>query len=242
MIRRRLRIDAHDVTDADYGRVRVVSPDGSAGRDVVTTPGNYTEPAFSPDGKWIVFRDAGTDGTRGPLYGSNAGIYVVPVDGSSVPKLVREGGTEPSFDSTGKRIFVNDSRQGKAVLVSVGIGGPDSPLSGGDDIVHFQSENATEIVPSPDGKWVAFAERWHAFVAPFPHTGRPIDLSPTMEGYPTARISRTRASTSTGRVTAARSTGPWGRNCSRATSRGRSRFWPPGRSRPPRGDRAMPRR
>jgi imidazolonepropionase-like amidohydrolase/Tol biopolymer transport system component len=177
-------------TDADYGRVRVVHPDGSAARDVVTTPGSYTEPAFSHDGRWIVFRDAGADGTRGPLYDNTSGIYVVPTDGSAAPKLVREGGTEPSFDATGKRVFVNDSRQGKAILVSVGIGDPNSPLSGGDDVVHFQSENATQIVPSPDGKWVAFAERWHAFVAPFPHTGRPIDLSPTMEGYPTARISQ----------------------------------------------------
>ena len=176
--------------DANYGRVRIVRPDGSAGRDVVTRGGHYTEPAFSPDGKWIVFRDAGTDGTRGPLYSATTGIYVVPVDGSAPPKLVREGGAEPSFDATGKRIFVNDSRQGKAVLVSVGIGDPNSPLSGGDDVVHFQSENATQIVPSPDGKWVAFAERWHAFVAPFPHTGRTVDLSPTMEGYPTSRISQ----------------------------------------------------
>jgi imidazolonepropionase-like amidohydrolase/Tol biopolymer transport system component len=177
-------------TDAGYGRIRVVHPDGTAGRDVVTAPGHYTEPAFSPDGKWIVFRDAGTDGTRGPLYGAGTGIYVVPTDGSARPRLVREAGSEPSFDATGRRVFVNDFRQGKAVLVSVGIGDPDSPLSGGDDVVHFQSDNATEIVPSPDGKWVAFAERWHAFVAPFPHTGRPVDLSPTMEGYPTARISQ----------------------------------------------------
>jgi imidazolonepropionase-like amidohydrolase/Tol biopolymer transport system component len=177
-------------TDADYGRVRVVHPDGTAGRDVVTNPGHYTEPAFSRDGKWIVFRNAGTDGTRGLLYGGNSGIYVVPTDGSSAPRLVREGGTEPSFDASGRRVFVNDFRQGKAVLVSVGIGDPESPLSGGDDVVHFQSENATQIVPSPDGKWVAFAERWHAFVAPFAHTGRPIDLSPTMEGYPTARVSQ----------------------------------------------------
>jgi imidazolonepropionase-like amidohydrolase/Tol biopolymer transport system component len=177
-------------TDAAYGRIRVAHPDGTAGRDVVTAPGHYTEPAFSPDGKAIVFRDAGADDTRGPLYGANAGIFVVPADGSTPPKLVREGGSEPSFDPTGKRVFVNDSRQGKAVLVSVGVGDPNSPLSGGDDVVHFQSDNATEIVPSPDGKWVAFAERWHAFVAPFPHTGRPIDLSPTMEGYPTGRISQ----------------------------------------------------
>ena len=177
-------------SDADYGRVRIVRPDGSGGRDVVTKPGHYTEPAFSADGKWIVYRQTGTDGTRGPLYAANAGIYVVPTDGSAAPRLVREGGTDPTFDAAGKRIFVNDFRQGKAVLVSVGIGDPDSPLSGGDDVVHFQSDNATQIVPSPDGKWIAFAERWNAFVAPFPHTGRTVDLSPTMEGYPTSRVSR----------------------------------------------------
>jgi Tol biopolymer transport system component/imidazolonepropionase-like amidohydrolase len=177
-------------TDADYGRVRVVRPDGSAGRDVVTRPGHYTEPAFSRDGSWIVFRSTGGDGTRGPLYAANSGIYVAPTDGSAAPRLVREGGSDPAFDVSGKRIFVNDSRQGKVVLVSVGIGDPASPLSGGDDVVHFQSDNATQIVPSPDGKWVAFAERWNAFVAPFPQTGRAVDLSPTMEGYPTSRISK----------------------------------------------------
>jgi imidazolonepropionase-like amidohydrolase/Tol biopolymer transport system component len=176
--------------DIAYGRVRVVRPDGSGGRDVVTRPGHYTEPAFSRDGKWIVFRDAGTDRIRGPLYADSSGIYVVATDGSAAPRLVREAGTKPSFDVSGKRIFVNDFQKNNAVLVSVGIGDPNSPLSGGDDVVHFQSPNATEIEPSPDGKWVAFAERWHAFVAPFPHTGRPIDLGPAMEGYPTARISR----------------------------------------------------
>src|SRR5688572_26036117 len=34
-------------SDAEYGRVRVVRPDGSGGRDVVGKPGHYTEPAFS---------------------------------------------------------------------------------------------------------------------------------------------------------------------------------------------------
>ena len=177
-------------TDKDYGRVRVVKADGTGGRDVVTKPGSYTEPAFSPDGKTIVFRNAGADLTRGPLYEGTPGIYVVPADGSGPERLVRESGFEPSFDATGKRIYVNDFRNSKTVLVSVGIGDPNSPLSGSDEVVHFQSDNATEIVPSPDGKWVAFAERWHAFVAPFPHTGRPIDLGPTIEGYPTARISK----------------------------------------------------
>ena len=48
--------------------MRVVRPDGSGGRDVVTTPGHYVEPSFSPDGKSIVYRHSGGDSIRGPVY------------------------------------------------------------------------------------------------------------------------------------------------------------------------------
>src|SRR5690606_19918079 len=49
---------------------------------------------------------------------------------------------------------------------------------------------ATEIVPSPDGRWVAFAERYRAYVAAFSRSGRPVDLGPSISSYPVARISR----------------------------------------------------
>ncbi|PYR95517.1 MAG: amidohydrolase [Acidobacteria bacterium] len=177
-------------SDADYGRVRVIKTDGSGGRDVFDKPGHYIEASFSPDGRMIVYRAAAADTDRGKLYGSEPGIYVVPTDGSAAPRLVRESGSDPMFDHTGKRIYVTDSRNNKFVLASVGIDDPAPPPGGNDEVVHFQSDNAVQIVPSPDGKWVAFSERWHAFVAPFPHTGRPIDLGPTTSGYPVARISR----------------------------------------------------
>jgi imidazolonepropionase-like amidohydrolase/Tol biopolymer transport system component len=177
-------------TDAGYGRVRIMKPDGTAGRDVVTKPGHYIEPSFSPDGRMIVFRNAGADPVRGSLYGVDPGNYVVPVDGSAPPRLVLEKGTQPMFDHTGKRIYLFDQRDDKFVLFSVGLGDDASGLPSRDEIVHFQSENAVQIVPSPDGKWVAFEERFHTFVAPFPHTGRPVDLGSGVSSYPTAKISR----------------------------------------------------
>ena len=61
-------------SDANQGRVRVIKLDGSAGRDVVTRPGHYVEPSFSPDGRFIVYRHAGGDSTRGPFYADDAGI------------------------------------------------------------------------------------------------------------------------------------------------------------------------
>lgn len=177
-------------TDAAYGRVRAIGADGSGGRDVVSTPGHYTEASFSPDGSMIVFRAADGDSIRGELYETEPGIFVAPADGSSPPRLVRDGGVGPRFDHTGTRVYVRERKGEKFVLLSVGLGDPASPVGAKDEIVHFQSDNATDIVPSPDGKWVAFTERWHAYVAAFPRTGRTVDLGPSVSAFPTARISR----------------------------------------------------
>ena len=169
-------------TDAGKGRIRVVRSDGSGGRSVVTTPGHYTEPAFSPDGRWLVYRSTGGDQVRGPTHGEDPGIFVVPVDGSEEPRRVRRSGTQPRFDHTGERIFVSDTADGKHVLLSV-------DLHDANEVVHFQSDNATQIVPSPDGEWVAFTERFRTYIATFPRSGRTVTLSPSQEGFPVARVS-----------------------------------------------------
>lgn len=170
-------------SDEEGGRVRVADADGRNVRTVVNRPGHYVEPSFSPDGRWLVFRAVGTDGRRGLLWGDETGIFVVPADGSAAPRRVTRAGVEPRFDHTGERIYLRTQRGEKTVLLSLN-------LNGTDEVVHFQSDNATQIVPSPDGRWVAFAERFHAYIAAFPRTGRTIDLGPNVSGFPVTRISR----------------------------------------------------
>ena len=175
--------------DAAMGRVRIVRPDGSGGRDIVTKRGHYVEPSFSPDGKSIVYRHAGGDQTRGRFFSEDSGIYVVPVSGGD-PVLVRDSGSEPEFDHTGTRIYVREMRNEKYTLLSVGVPAGPSPLPGRDEIEHIRSENAMQFAPSPDGRWVAFEERFKTFIAPFPKTGRPVDIGPGTEAYPVQRVSR----------------------------------------------------
>jgi imidazolonepropionase-like amidohydrolase/Tol biopolymer transport system component len=175
--------------DGDLGRVRIIRPDGSAGREVVSTPGHYVEPSFSPDGRTIVYRHAGSDQIRGPFFDQETGVYVVPVSGGQ-PVLVRESGNQPEFDHTGTRIYVREVRNENNTLISVGLPQGSSPLPGRDEIEHVRSPNATQFAPSPDGRWIAFEERFKTFIAPFPRTGRPIDIGPVTQTYPVQRVSR----------------------------------------------------
>lgn len=168
--------------DAQLGRVRVIGIDGSGGRDVVATPGHYAAPSFSPDGRQIVYRATGPDSDRGLTHATDPGIFVVGVDGGESRK-VTDAGQEPQFNRDGTRIFLRDRRGDNTVLRSV-------TLEGADEIVHVQSENALQIVPSPDNRWVAFTERFRTYVMPLPATGRPSPLTTSGGPFPVAQISR----------------------------------------------------
>jgi imidazolonepropionase-like amidohydrolase/Tol biopolymer transport system component len=176
-------------SDRDRGRVRRIRTDGTNAEDVVARPGHYVEPSFSPDGRMVTYRHAGGDQIRGPLFADGSGIYVVPVSGGT-PLLARESGTQPEFDHTGTRLYVREVRAEKYTLLSVGVPTVASPLPGRDEIEHIRSDNATQFEPSPDGRWIAFEERFRTFIAPFPRTGRPVDIGPGTGSYPVQRVSR----------------------------------------------------
>ena len=157
----------------------------TSSRSRVTT----SQPSFSPDGKLVVFRHAGGDSIRGPYYSEDAGIYVVPAAGGT-PLLARDSGSDPEFDHTGARIYVREVRNEKYTLLSVGVPTAASPLPGRDEIEHVRSDNATQIVPSPDGTVGGVRRTFRTYVAAFPRTGRPVDVGPATQTYPVQRVSR----------------------------------------------------
>lgn len=168
--------------DDSLGAVRTVRLDGRGSAKLTTRLGHYVEPKFSPDGRQVVFRRIGGDGLRTVLYSGEPGVYVVPVTGGDA-RLVTEEGSDPRFNRTGDRIFLQAGESGRPALISVN-------LNGAERRVHVIADNATQFVPSPDERFVAWIERFNAYVAPLPLIGRGVDASGATSDYPVRRISR----------------------------------------------------
>src|SRR5690606_36930503 len=119
------------------------------------------------------------DGLRGELYAHERGIYVIPAAGGE-PRRVTDSGSQPRFDRSGDRIYLIGSAEERTTLERV-------DLSSGERQVLLSADAASEIVPSPDDRYVAVVERYNAYLAPLPLTGRTVQFSPTTTDYPVQR-------------------------------------------------------
>jgi imidazolonepropionase-like amidohydrolase/Tol biopolymer transport system component len=168
--------------DDKAGRVKVVGAGGGEGRIVTPEPGHYVEPTFSPDGSLIAYRKTSDGYLTTPLYGRDPGIYVVPVKGGT-PKRVAKKGAQPMFGATGDRIFFTaQGEEEKRLLKSVSIAGTD-------EVTHLISQNAARFALSPDEQFIAWTERYQAYVMPFVRSGRSIDIAPDGKSLPQSRVS-----------------------------------------------------
>ncbi|MGE4191314.1 MAG: amidohydrolase, partial [Thermoanaerobaculia bacterium] len=170
--------------DGNLGAVKVVDAiAGSAPRKLTDEPGHYFEPAFTPDGSRVVYRKDTGNFLRGTAWGRETGIFVVPASGGE-PVLVTEDGLKPQFGADSGRVYLmRYGAEDKRSFVSL-------ELDGSDERVHVTSEAATDFRLSPDGRWLAFVERWNVHVAPFVATGKAIELGPKASSLPLARVSK----------------------------------------------------
>ncbi|MDX1421328.1 MAG: amidohydrolase family protein, partial [Rubricoccaceae bacterium] len=175
--------------DDEYGHVWRLDLRSGQTRRLTERPGHYATPRFSPDGTRIVVQRGGGNGLRGTLHGTETGLYWLDAEpapaeaGGGEMTLITESGREPRFSPDGERItFLSGwglSKEYKSVR-----------LDGGDERTHFTLKYPTDVVPSPDGEWVAFTEAFNVYVAPFPKTGGAVELSKDTKAIPVTRVSR----------------------------------------------------
>ncbi|MCG9710951.1 amidohydrolase family protein [Pseudoalteromonas sp. Isolate3] len=166
--------------DNEQGSVRVVSARSGRGDTITKEPGKYVEPTFSPDGKTVVYRKASGGSILNPTWSLEPGIYSVSAKGGKAT-LITKSGYQPQFGAANDRIYVM-SPWPKPTLSVV-------ELESKQIRKLYESEHATEFRVSPDGKYLAFAERFKVFVTPFVERGKTINIGPKDSQFPIEQLS-----------------------------------------------------
>jgi imidazolonepropionase-like amidohydrolase/Tol biopolymer transport system component len=168
--------------DESLGSVRVAPAGGGEGRVVTSEPGHYTASAISPDGGTIVFRNGGSGSVTSPVWSGDPGLFTIPFAGGKRRRLSLEGDA-PHFGARSDRVYFTRRQGEKRALMSL-------DLDGSDERTEATSENATEFRVSPDARWLAFTEKFNAWIVPFARSSKPLELGPEQKAIPMVKASR----------------------------------------------------
>ena len=174
--------------DDQLGTIRLAPAQaGSNGRQISQHKGHFVEPALSPDGQTVVYRKTGGGFLRSPLYSQDTGLYAMSIDGGE-PWRISRAGIRPHFGADNDRVFyLNFLPEDKRSLESVELAPRDSAER--QPTVHVTSDAATELKVSPDGHWLAFAERFRAYITPLVAASKAVQIGPKMASVPVTKVS-----------------------------------------------------
>lgn len=172
--------------DTTLGAVQSVSASGGAITKLTSEKGIYRNPSYSHDGKHIVYRKEGGNNEQGRIFTKNTGLYIMSSDGSNT-KLVTQQGDYPIFNTTNDRIIYQNGGQFFGALTkelkSV-------ELNGFNERTLIKSKHGNRLVPSPDGKWIAFVHLHKVYMAPMPKAGKTLDLTDKTKFIPITQLSK----------------------------------------------------
>lgn len=168
-------------TDAGLGAIRTVPAAGGAPRDVTREPGHYARPAFSPDGRTIVYEKAAGGFLTSRDWSENPGVYRIPAAGGAAVRISKDGAA-PQFAAANDRVFMTTSEGGKQSLVS-------TDLDGEARRTHAQGELVSDYIVSPDGGVFAFRQNYEVLAMPLMPGGQDVAVDLKGGPMPVTRVS-----------------------------------------------------
>lgn len=171
--------------DKAQGNIRVVLLKNGESKNLLSEPGKYIEPSFSPNGEIVVFRKFKDSAVLDPAYNVAPGIYHVSANGG-VARLITKQGREPHFGERNDRIYVHrDGEMPSLVQVD---------LDGKNEKTIYIIKYASEFKMSPTGKQLGFVEHYRVRTIPHVESDQSITITDAVS-HPNVRTFSERAGT-----------------------------------------------
>jgi imidazolonepropionase-like amidohydrolase/Tol biopolymer transport system component len=176
--------------DDTQGTIRRL--DITTGRETVLIkePGKYLEPRLSPDGKRLVYRKIKGGALTSPWHSLDTGLYLAAADGSGKTERISKEGSAPQFGAKNDELFftrVSNPSEVEQRFSLVRLN-----LHDRSETEVARSDFASEYSVSPDGRWLGFVERFHAYVTPLPNVqgqaGKAIAVGAKMDALPVRQL------------------------------------------------------
>lgn len=176
--------------DDTQGSIRRL--DVATGRETVLIkePGKYLEPRLSPDGKQLVYRKIKGGGLTSPWHSLDTGLYLAAADGSGKTERISKEGSAPHFGARSDELFFTKVQSTSEVDQRFSL--MRMNLRDRSETEVARSDFASEYSVSPDGRWLGFVERFHAYVTPLPNvqgqSGKAITVGAKMDALPVRQL------------------------------------------------------
>ncbi|CAM3655194.1 amidohydrolase family protein [Roseateles saccharophilus] len=183
--------------DDSQGTIRRL--DIASGKEAVLVkePGKYVEPRLSPDGRQLVYRKIRGGGLTSPWHSLDTGLYLVAADGSGKPERISKDGSGAQFGARSDELFFTKTSSPSEVDQRFSLMRLNLHDHGETEVA--RSDFASEYSVSPDGQWLGFVERSHAYVTPLPNvqgqSGKAITVGAKMDALPVRQLDADAGST-----------------------------------------------
>lgn len=168
--------------------IRWVKASGGRSKPLALQQGQYTELSISADGTTLAYRKLAGSDFLTPDWGRKPGIYLLDIK-TGESRFVSDRGQSPRLAADG-RVFVTDRKAAEGRGSSVAKTQLLSMTADGFDVREVaESEFATDLLASPDGRYLAFIENHHIYVSMLAKTGNTLTVGPRISDLPTKKLS-----------------------------------------------------
>lgn len=176
--------------DDVQGSIRRLELASGQERVLVKQPGKYLEPRLSPDGRQLVYRKVKGGALTSPWHSLDTGLYLASADGSGKAERISKDGSAPQFGASGDELFFTRTSSTSEVEQRFSL--MRLNLRDRSETEVARSDAASEYTVSPDGQWLGFVERFHAYVMPLPsvqgQAGKAITVGAKMDALPVRQL------------------------------------------------------